>query len=219
MNKKKTSLKLAKRSVSDKVEYARSIVAAMTGNLKFPTPSPSLSAVSSAATNLENAIAAAMDGGRSKTAAMHAKEKLLDDLLTQLAHYVDSISNGDESIILSSGINSSADRIAPQLPEAPVNLSSAIGKDEGIIDLKWGKVKGARIYVVEQCDNVADLQNRAVGSTTPALNVMWKQIGLITKTKLTITGLTSGLKYAFRVYAIGTGGNGGYSDVLVAKAF
>ena len=217
--KKKTSLKLAQRPVANKVEFARAVVAAMTGNPKFPTPSPNLSAVTSAATNLENAITAAMDGGKSKTAAMRAKEKLLDDLLTQLGKYVDAVANGDESIILSSGINASADRSAPKTPDAPGKLNVLSGTTEGAVELQWDKVKGARVYVVEQCDDVSALQNRTVSSTTPGPSLIWKQVIVLTKTGFSVTGLISGNKYAYRVFAISAGGYGAYSDIVIAKAF
>ena len=217
MKRKNVSLKLAKKSVSNKVEFARAIVAAMTGNLKFPAPSPTLSAISSAATNLENAITAAMDGGKSKTAAMRVKEKLLDDQLTQLGKYVDAIANGDESIILSSGMDAEADRTAPQIPDAPAHLSAEGGSAEGVVELKWRTVKGAKVYIVEQCDDVTALQSRTSSSSLPVPSTIWKQVAVVTKTKCSFPGLISGNKYAYRVYAISAGGNGDYSDVVVVK--
>jgi hypothetical protein len=217
MKRKNVSLKLARMSVSNKVEFARAIVAAMTGNLKFPTPTPTLSAISAAATNLENAITAAMDGGKSKTAAMRVKEKLLDDLLTQLGKYVDAIANGDESIILSSGMNAEADRTAPQIPDAPASLSAEGGSSEGVVELRWRKVKGAKVYIVEQCDDVTALQSRTASSSLSGPVAIWKQTVVVTKTKCRLQGLISGNKYAYRVYAVSAGGNGDYSDVVVVK--
>jgi hypothetical protein len=45
------------------------------------------------------------------------------------------------------------------------------------------------------------------------------RVNMVTKTKFTLTGLSSGQKYAFRVYAVGSGGKSAYSQVVMAKAF
>ena len=56
MKKVKVNLGLQNFSASEKVEFARGIVTAMTGNVNFTTPNPALSAVTLAATNLDSGI-------------------------------------------------------------------------------------------------------------------------------------------------------------------
>ena len=218
----KVSLKLSTRSADDKVEFARGMVTAMTGNASFTSPSPALATVSSAATDLENAIIAAQDGGKSKTALMHAKEVVLDNILTQLGLYVEATANGDDSVILSSGANARHTKGAPQVPAVPANVNAATGVAEGAISLNWETVKNARVYVVEQLDDASTIQSsRSIapvsgGTLTPVV-ANWHQVAIVTKSKISLSNLISGNKYAYRIYCVGAAGNGNYSTPVVIK--
>ena len=44
------------------------------------------------------------------------------------------------------------------------------------------------------------------------------QMRILTQTKYIISGLTSGTKYAFHVYAVDAKGYGGFSNTVVTKA-
>jgi len=221
--KAKISLKLGKLSADDKVEFARGMVTAMTGNANFANPSPALATVAQAATDLENAIVAAQDGGKSKTAAMRVKEVVLQNILTQLGLYVEATANGDDSILLSSGANAKHISGAPQVPAAPMHVNGTNGQAEGSALLDWDAVKNARVYVVEQLDDVSTIQaNRsigpvAIGGVVAPVVANWHQVAIITKSKLLLTGLVSGNKYAFRIYCVGAAGNSNYSTTVVVK--
>jgi hypothetical protein len=205
--KAKVKLDLSHKTVDNKIESARTYVISMTGNANFPSPNPALSIISSATNDLETANAAAKDGGKSKVAAMYVKEKILDDLITQLGHYVEATANGDASVILSSGMkvkNANTSTLAPQTPE---KLTATASTTEGEVKLSWKISKGTKVYVVEQNNDATLATNN------------WVQVDMVTKTKITLTGLNSGQKYAFRVYAVGSGGKSAYSQVVMAKAF
>jgi len=219
--KAKIGLKLSKMSADDKVEFARSMVLAMTGNAHFSNPSPALATVAQAATDLENAIMAAVDGGKSKTAVMHAKEVVLQNILTQLGLYVEATANGDASIILSSGADAKHGAGAPQVPATPAHINAVTSSAEGAISLDWDRVKNARVYVVEQLDDASTIQSSRTintGNTLPVpVAANWHQVAIVTKSKLALTGLNSGNKYAFRIYCVGAAGNGNYSTPVVIK--
>jgi hypothetical protein len=219
MKKSKVSLGLRKFSANDKVELARAIVLAMTGNSNFTTPVPALSVVATAATALDIALQNAQDRGKTKVALAHAAEADLDNLLTQLALYVESASNNDPAKILSSGMRVKNDRTPSHVPGAPVNLSTAFVANDGEVKLNWDKVPLAKVYVVEQTDDPVIMDSsRSVGGGNPTPATPWKMVVIVTRTRVTITGLCSGSKYAFRIFAIGAGGYGAYSDLLIAKA-
>lgn len=219
MKKVKVSLGLKRFSANDKVELARAIVTAMTDNSNFATPVPALSVVTTAATALDVALQNAQDRGKTKIALAHAAEGNLDNLLSQLALYVESASNNDPAKILSSGMRVKNDRTPSQIPGVPVNLSTGFVANDGDVKLMWDIVPGAKVYVIEQTDDPAlVISSRSVGGSNPAPAVNWTQVVIVTKTNFTITGLNSGSKYAFRVFAVGAGGYGAYSDLIVAKA-
>ena len=105
---KKVVLKLATRSIPNKIEFGRTVALQMTGNPHFPSPNPSLAVISTAATGLENAYLLARTGGTDETAAMYAAEKELDRLLTEEGHHVEGVANAAPdnavAIILSAGM-------------------------------------------------------------------------------------------------------------------
>ena len=71
-------LRLASRSVPEKIEFSRFIVQNMTGNALFSDPTPSLDVITQLAEELQTAYDNSRDAGKQQTAAMHAKEFELD---------------------------------------------------------------------------------------------------------------------------------------------
>lgn len=215
MKKSKTSLGLKDLSPAEKVEYSKGIVQSMTGNANFTNPIPALSTVLTAANDLDTAITNAIDGGKSLVAIRRQKEEALDDCLTQLAHYVDSIAKGDPAIILSAGIPVKNGNTQPLPLNAPEHISASSNSTEGEIELEWDSVKRSRAFVVEQCEDIIVLPEGRVRNPG---NAGWKIIAVLTKRKLKVMNLVSGIKYAFRVYCVGAAGKSECSNVVVAKA-
>jgi hypothetical protein len=105
---KKVSLKLSRRSVPNKIEFAGIIVLQVTANPFFTTPSPTLANITNATAVLDAAYKKAQVGGPKDTEDMYAKELLLDKLLTAIGSYVEYTANlnpaNAETIILSAGL-------------------------------------------------------------------------------------------------------------------
>ena len=220
--KTKTSLRLGTRSANDKVVFALSIVTAMTGNVGFPAPVPSLAAVAQAATDLETALNRNDMRDKAKTTLANTKEAALDDILTLLALYVDGVAKGDANLILSTGMPVRAARAASQLPVAPLNVSAINTTVEGEVQVKWDKVSNARVYVVEISNDVAATQSTPLNSpptvsTTARSFITWTLVDIIAHAKYTLTGLTSGIKYAVRIYAVSAKGKGNRSVPVIVK--
>lgn len=219
MKKVKIRLGLRKFSAPDKVELARAIILAMTGNSNFTSPFPSLGTVTTATNALDTALQNAQDRGKTKVALARAAEANLDNLLTQLASYVENASNNDPAKILSSGMGVKNDKTPPQVPGVPLNLGTGNVANDGEVKLSWDKASHANVYVIEQTDDPNLLQSgRIVGGSNPTSAAVWSTVIIVTKTSFTVTGLISGAKYAFRVFAVGAGGYGAYSDLIIAKA-
>jgi len=186
-------------SVPDQVTRAINIHGAMTGNANFPTPSPTLVEFLAAITALNTAWNESRNRDRLKIEIMKLRRADMLALVTQMAAYVQSTSDGDADIILSSGF----DIIARGLPKPPVgqvlNVRVANGTVPASLKLQWDREPQARVYVVEV-------------STDPFTEDTFKPKGVSTKTRIQIGGLEPSTKYWLRVAAIGKDGIGLWSQ-------
>jgi hypothetical protein len=162
----------------------------MTSNPNFTTPDVVLTLITTAANNLETAYNAAQGGGKPQTAAMHAAEKVLDDLMRKQELYVQRIATGNEAMILSSGFHTSAQKIPTLLPEFTVKN----GEHTGEIILKHKAVKGAKAWAWQLCPDPL------AGET------QWIYAGFSTQTTYTVKGLTPKVEYWFRAVYISKDG-------------
>jgi hypothetical protein len=187
------------------IQICRFILSKLTGNVNFITPNPSLASVKSAVDALEQSYENASHGGTLLTQDMYAKQQTLLDLMKLLGAYVQNASGGDATKINSSGFSMRSTNRLPADLAAPINLKAIVSAMPNNINLKWKRVKGNKMYVV-QMTSVADAQSG------------WGTIGMVTKTKFTATGLTAGHKYWFRVAAQNSVGQSAYSDVAQLMA-
>jgi hypothetical protein len=199
----KIKLNLARLSVADKTAKTRQFVKALTGNPDFPTPTPSLASITTAADDLEKAAAAtqaARQDAKTKTTDQNDKESVVDRLLTQLAAYVESVAGDNQRMIQSAGMDTKAQAVtATEPPSAPSGLAATSGDHDGEIDLSWDTTIGAKSYLIEK-------------SADPPTPTSWEHAAVSTKSKATIGGLPSGARCWFRVAALGTGGQSGWSE-------
>lgn len=196
-------LNLSRLTLPQKIDKARQIVKALTGNPDFPTPTPALAGVTTAINDLDTAAASAQasrQDAKTKTTDQNDKEAIVDGLLTQLAAYVESVAGTDQKKILSAGMDTKGPGVATSgPPTVPQALAATAGDHDGEIDLSWDTVTGAKSYVMEK-------------SPDPPTATSWAHAGVSTKSSMTITTLASGTRYWFRVAAIGTNGQSGWSD-------
>lgn len=198
----KVKLNLRTLSTIEKAAKARQIVTAMTGNPNFATPHPTLAQVTAATDELDAAYSdaqAARQTAMTKTSILREKEDALEGVLRHLAAYIESVGGDDESKILSAGVNlRSANNSTPSLAP-PGSLTATEGDHDGEIDLTWDKVKGAKTYVVER-------------SADPPSPASWSHEAVALKSSATVNGLASGSRYWFRVAAVLSSGQSGWSD-------
>ncbi|RPI16143.1 MAG: fibronectin type III domain-containing protein [Ignavibacteriae bacterium] len=87
----------------------------------------------------------------------------------------------------------------------PLFLTATSGDTEGEIDLTWEPVAGAHTYLIQKSiDKIEPLK--------------WIHEDIITKSSYTITKLKSSRKYWFRIAAIGSMGQGPWSEPVLKKA-
>jgi hypothetical protein len=119
--------------------------------------------------------------------------------MTRLANYVESASGGDEAMIANAGMKVREEARSASDLVAPSGLSASVGDRDGEVDLQWDKVSNARSYIIERSED-------------PPSEVSWKHDSVITRSRTTIENLKSGTKYWFRVAAVGSNGQSGWSE-------
>ena len=198
----KVKLNLRGLSIPEKLARGRQIVTALTGNANFPSPQPTLAMVTTAINDLDTASAAsqrARQEARARTSEQNQKEDAFDQILTQLAAHVESVSGDDETKIMSAGMDVRAPASPSSELATPEGLAATASDHEGEIDLQWNSVDGARTYMIQR-------------SADPPTSESWKHETASTRSSVTIQGLTSGTKYWFRVASVGAQGQSGWSD-------
>jgi hypothetical protein len=198
----KVKLNFRRLSVPEKISKAKEMVTALTGNPDFPNPSPALAIITAAINALEASYTTTQSLKSSLSASVadqSVKEDGLDQLVSQMASYVEAVAGANEALIKSAGMDTKALASAPTLPENPSGLEANGGPHEGKLDLSWNSVSGARSYIIQQCADPPTAQG-------------WAHVGTSTKVKKTVDGLNSGTRYWFRVAAVGASGQSGWSD-------
>lgn len=182
----------SRKTAPEKIIKGKFIVKQMTVNVAdFATPNPPLVDVETALDDLLKKAVDAQAGGYALTFAKNQAELAVDSLITQLASYVQNISGGNEAIIISSGMDV-AKKPSPVPPPPQVeNLSAMPSLSTGQIELNWDTLGRYYAYQVEQWkENTAG-------------EGFWDRIGLPSKSKYTVSDLTTGTVYRFRVAGIG----------------
>lgn len=203
----KPKLDLKSKTDADLLGFAQAHITAMTGNASFPTPTPNAADFLAQVTAYETAIItadAAQQAAQEKVVLKDTERGLLEKVLGQRANYVENTSQGDEAKILSAGFSVRSAATPPAVPVVPADLGISMGDHAGEIDLQWTPSKGAKSYIIE-----------CAPYNTPRV---WQQIKIVTRSSFTVTGLTSGATYAFRVRAVGAAGESDWSDEAVKMA-
>ena len=191
-----------RQAIPDKLHTGQQIIAAMTNNPNFANPQPPLTDVTAALSTLDEAYKLhqiAKSDARAKANVADDAEIQFDSQFRKLAAYVESIADKDETIIASAGMQTKASRTTPSTLPAPAALSAAAGDHEGEINLTWKKVENSRSYIIQI-------------SLDPPSADSWGHAETVTIANKTIQNLTSGKKYWFRVAAIGSTGQSGWSE-------
>jgi hypothetical protein len=198
----KPKLDLRSKSDGDLNAFAKEHITKMTGNPDFTTPDPDAVTFAAASSDFDTALAAsiiAQQNAKEKTAIKDAKRVVLETMLTKRGKYVDNKSDGVKAKILSTGFDVASDRTPSGQPSQVVNLSVSAGDADGELDLQWDPADGVKSYKVHLCND-------------PATPNGWTEKAVPTKSKASVTGLTSGVKMWARVCGVGPGGQGAWSD-------
>jgi hypothetical protein len=186
-------------SIIEKIGFYRNVIEKVSNNPTYPTPDVPMADATTSVDKLENAYCAARDGSHVAVSFMHQCEDVADALFRKLTEYVSRIADGDESKILSSGFQVSKEPAPRQKAEFTVK----VGEKPGTMILRRQAVPGARSYLWQNCQGDA-----------PAPESGWSVSGVSTQATYEVEGLTSGMKYWFRVAAVTAEGTGAFSTAI-----
>lgn len=199
----KIKLNLSNLPITEKIAKARTIITALTGNPDFTTPTPTLLVINGVTDDLETAAAKVQTTRqqlKSEVSKQNEREDIFGSTMSQLVGYVQSVAGEDEALIHSAGMDTKATTTkATSAPTAPPALSATAGDHDGEIDLTWDTVPLSKSYTIEK-------------SGDPPTDKSWTHAGVSTRSSFTVTQLSPGTRYWFRVAAVGTGGQSGWSD-------
>jgi hypothetical protein len=184
------------RQVGVLVSVAPAIVLAMTGNAAFPSPLPSLTAVTAAANDLSAAEATAKARTKGAIATRNQKRAALLTLLEQLRAYVQTVADADR------------ERAANLIQSAGMNVRKVVPRPKRIFLAKQGSISGAVTLEAASAGHRASYEWGA----SPDAGKTWLPLPPTLQAKTSTTGLTPATTYLFRYRWVSKGGAADWSQ-------
>ena len=219
MRKPVIAIKLSPRNYAALADLGDRAVTSMTGNASFATPSPALTNLQIAITDVNSAITKwGQKGNRGSHADLvdlRVKARLLADMLKAEAQYVQNTAQGAAStdydamaaIIVSSGFQLAGDRNPQGVLQKVQNLHQFISRklNRNEVKLKWKKPLN-----VTSKSNVKEYKVLRANSTDIATAV---EVAIVTKTSFIDSNNTGNVAaWTYLVIAYNAAGAGVTSD-------
>jgi hypothetical protein len=187
----KALLGFTKFSPGELRDFARATYVGIKDNPVYPNPPVSMEALLAKTEALSESTVAALDGSRKAFAERNKLVRELRRMLVQNGHYVEATAEDKPSFVSSGyGLAPEGRTQTPPLSEAFRNIE--YGENSGSFRFRFMAVDGADSYELRWAPEISD---GAPGE--------WKtQPFGKTKSYITITGFTPGVKYMFQVRAL-----------------
>lgn len=201
MKNQKVILDYSKLSDANLNAKAKAVVLALTGNTYFPTTTPTLVDFTTLQTDYGTALDNCSAWGKLLIALKNQAREALVGGMRQLAMDVNAQSNGDVTMLVSSGFDLSSMGDNPAVLGAPTEFKISDGMNAGELKFSCRSAKNAVSYLAEYTDEV------------PGDNTLWQKLPITTR-ETTVKGLRSGVRIYGRIKAIGRKGQEANSDIL-----
>lgn len=182
---------------------AKTIVGAMTNNIHYPEPIPTLEATVNLLNDFVDKLSVSRKRGSPEDTALKNESRiLLMDILQKLAYHVNLISNGHLSTLLSSGFPTTNQSSANLVPLAVKNVRVRDGRQSGQVRLDFAKDSGILIYEYRYRDLSLDEEE-------------WSDRYMTTTSRANIIApLKVGQYYEVQVRAVNSQGPGDWSNTV-----
>lgn len=189
------------RLSDDQLEgQALAIAAAMAGNTNFPEPTPALADLNNSIKLFSDALALAKTRDKVKVAIKNKFRQNLELLLISLASHCSYTAKADRAILASSGFTLNTESNMTRALTPPENFTVQPGNHSGEAVLYINSVPNANTYLF-------------LYGPSPIGNEAWFH-AVNSLPYFTITGLTPGTTYSFKVGAAGSKGQVLYTNVI-----
>ncbi|MBK9196542.1 MAG: fibronectin type III domain-containing protein [Flavobacteriales bacterium] len=186
------------------LEKGRNVHDSILLNPAYPTLQPLLPDLATACDVLEDANKAMeFNGGKVSTNNKRIAEKALRSMLKDFGGYVQGISGGDKTLILSAAFDVVKGPTPLPPPEAPADLRVTRSAVAGLLKVRWKKMYGAVLYYLEM---------REEGT------VVWERVHTTTRISYEKVDLVTGKEYSFRVQSVASSGISPMSEEVTQKA-
>ena len=178
---------------------AATIIGAMTDNVHFEQPTPTLAVVQGLLDDFSARLSASRRRGSPEETALKNESRLpLEAALRQLAYYVNSISDGHLSTLLSSGFPTNSAGGSVQVPLKVEGVKLGDGRQSGQVRLDFARQRNVLVY---------EYQFRIVGGDE------WSERFTTSSSRANIIApLAVAERHEVRVRAVNTQGTGDWSD-------
>jgi hypothetical protein len=175
------------------------VVECMTGNTAFPTPVPTLEAVTDAINDYSEKLIASAGKDLVMVAEKNQSRLFLESMMAKLGLYVMFTAMGDEAALKSSGFPVVKERTTRYITNTG-NVTLTNGVTSGQMQSRVKSQKAARSY------------QHQITDSEPADNTVW-DIRTVSTCKYVFSGLTPGKRYWVRVAVVGSADQIAYSPV------
>ena len=200
----KVNLGFTRFSDENVLVIAQTVITAMTDNINFPEPTPPLQEVSVVMEDFTEKLAEARKRGSPyDTAAKNDARVDLEDILAELAFYVNKIAKGDLATMLSSGFPVSKYRNSILSPDIVRNLIVTDGRSKGEMILSFDKLPSILFY-----------EYRYTSEKDEQGELDWGEELILTTSSRSnlIKPVIPGVTYYLSVRAVNSKGTGDWSD-------
>ena len=187
----RVSLAFARDLDTDLIAFVRNVISLMTGNAQYPSPTPTLAALTTAVSDFETKVHDALNGGKIEIALRNAARVDLLAMLRQLAAYVQGNCGADLHVLLASGFDAVRAPSAVTMPTPPQNPNLSLTGKSGELSFKFDRVSNAVNYSTQTATSAAG---------------PWEDYDLTTTSRVLIEGLTPGTTCWARACANGSAG-------------
>jgi len=204
------ALHLDELSPQELIATGQRLVEGLEGNAHFPEPQPPIDELRQKLAVVETTYEAYRKERLRLNELKNAYQAAMTEAkkaITLEAGYVDEASDGDAKKILSA--NLTPERTWSFWPFGSlaevVELSASRGDLPGEVDLVWDAVRGADGYEINTASDMAG-------------EGPWIQAAVSSESRVTVKDLQTGRRYWFRVRAVGSKGEGDWSDPVMKFA-
>jgi hypothetical protein len=165
----KVKMELSSRSNENLQGYVGNHITQMTGNPNFTTPAPTAPVFLGLFQTFQTALATAMSAKTAYEDALTARDAAraaLVEAMNTRGAYVQTASNGNTNVIVSSGLNvrnapTPVGQLAP-----PADLKAELNGVAGVVKLQWKATPNARGYLVQCSPDVHPREFTNLANTT-----------------------------------------------------